>query len=254
MKSVVLFILLKLRSPSSPLASVEVDGTAVVDVATGVFLLGLLVIDDPIVAICNILVEVLLAWLKVNHDEPLVCEVVERHVVAHLPVVERSTELHLIEFRTVVRECKRVACSYFFWVLDLVKCRIHIIEIVKVLIIVWIILLVIVGSKINLFELLLFVLICPEYLLDDADWLVVRRMPRLELLLQLLNDLLVEELFTFESIELVEPCLAHYFSTHCRLKCILSKLQVLLFISESAKSSLHCSSQISRIVAFKCET
>jgi len=62
----------------------------IVDISEIILFLGFFFIDNPVFIIDNILIEIL-SSLKMECDEPLVCEIVKVHWVSYFPVVHSST-------------------------------------------------------------------------------------------------------------------------------------------------------------------
>ena len=58
-------------------------------------MLCFLIVDDPVVAVDDVLVQELFASLDVQGGEPLVGERIKVHVVTDLPIVEGAADLHL---------------------------------------------------------------------------------------------------------------------------------------------------------------
>lgn len=77
-------------------------GAEVVLVALRISLAWLLVIHDPVLVVDDILVEVFIANLERDLNEPLVRDRVKLHLMADLPFVHAAAKLNLVVARTPV--------------------------------------------------------------------------------------------------------------------------------------------------------
>lgn len=66
----------------------ELKNDMVIQVATIVHSLRLIVIYNPVILVEDVLIVVLITWPHVHHEEPLVRKRIKVHLVSHGPVIE----------------------------------------------------------------------------------------------------------------------------------------------------------------------
>lgn len=194
----------------------------------------------------NVFVLVLLSDVKVNSQEPLICKVVKLHIMSCLPLVHRTTEFHfVIPWSSVVKH-ENMRFSIVFLSVELAHDIVNF-NALLVVNLAWrttVVNIVINGFGGTLIKITckdLSLLLCTKDLLNNADWLVVLRIPSIRELLHLqINNSLVNEFLISQTTELIEPCPADYITIHGRSESILSELIIFLLIQIGIICSLNC--------------
>lgn len=232
-------------------------GATVVLVALRISLARLLVIHDPVLVVDDILVEVFVADLERELNEPLVGDRVELHLVADLPIVHAAAELNLVVTRAPVVQQEEL------WPLVVGSCAVKrrddgvqlswaLFQFGKHLLVVFDVFVHCLGSTlVNVTEQLAALLLSKD-LLNDADRCVVVELPVGKELDHLVNTLLVDKVLVRKAAELGEPSFADNLTLHGVSESVLTQLGVLVLDLENGDGAFNRCHEI--LVAIVIET